>query len=98
MLGTHQTADIAAISSGRQMSTNYALSIKKYGDILYLTYQYKDKYVIDENILTIDNDGLYFRTVYEGTSVNETIDSGKLYSFELLDSSNFQAIEKLEVK
>jgi RNA-directed DNA polymerase len=30
--------------------------------------------------------------------IDETIDSGKLYSFELLDSSNFQAIEKLEVK
>ncbi|UZQ49939.1 phage tail spike protein [Clostridium kluyveri] len=98
ILSTHQTADIEAITSGKQMNTNYALSIKKYGDILYLTYQYKDKYVIDENILTIDNDGLYFRTAYEGMAVNETIDSGKLYIFELLDSSNFQAIEKLEVK
>ena len=80
------------------MSINYALSIKKYGEILYLTSQYKDKYLMDEEILIIDNEGLYFKTVYEGTAVNEVIDSGKLYSFELLDSSNFTSIEKLEVK
>ncbi|WP_373845108.1 hypothetical protein [Clostridium sp.] len=98
ILSVNQTADIAAISSGKQMSINYALSIKKYGEILYLTSQYKDKYLMDEEILIIDNEGLYFKTVYEGTAVNEVIDSGKLYSFELLDSSNFSSIESLEVK
>ncbi|APM39850.1 hypothetical protein [Clostridium kluyveri] len=36
---------------------------------------------MDEDILIIDNNGLYFKTVYEGAAVEETIDSGKLYSF-----------------
>lgn len=98
ILIAHQTADIASIMGGRQMSTNYNVSIKKYGEILYLAPQYKDKYLIDENILTMDNEGLYFKTVYEGRAVEESIDSGKMYSFELLDSSNFTSIESLEVK
>ena len=98
ILSVNQTADIAAISGGKQMSTNYALLIKKYGEILYFTPQYKDKYLMDEDILIIDNKGLYFKTVYEGAAVEESIDSGKLYRFELLDSSNFTSIESLEVK
>lgn len=98
ILSAYQTADIEAIISGRQMSTGYNVSIKKYGEILYLTPQYKDKYLMDEDVLIIDNEGLYFKTVYEGRAAEESIDSGKLYSFELLNSSNFQDIEKLEVK
>lgn len=98
ILNTHQTADISAITSGKQMSTNYDVSIKKYGEILYVTSQYKYKYLIDENLLIVDNEGLYFKTVYEGTAVDEVIDTGKMYSFELLDSINFASIEKLEVK
>jgi hypothetical protein len=94
----HLTVDIAAIAGGKQMITNYAVSLKKYGEILYLTPQYKYKYLIDENVLVLDNDGLYFKTIYEGTAVNEAIDTGKMYSFQLLDSSNFESIEKLEVK
>ena len=97
-LGIHETADISAIISGREMNTNYAVSIKKYGDILYFTPQYKYRYSIDENVLILDSDGLYFRIVYEGVAADETIDSGKMYSFELLDSSNFAGIEKLEVE
>ncbi|MCI1582191.1 hypothetical protein [Clostridium beijerinckii] len=38
------------------------------------------------------------KTIYEGIAVIEIIDIGKMYSFELLDSSNFASIEKLEVK
>ncbi|KGK87373.1 phage tail spike protein [Clostridium sp. HMP27] len=98
ILSAHQTADISAITSGKQMSTNYVVSIKKYGEILYVTSQYKYKYLIDENLLIVDNEGLYFKTVYEGTAVDEVIDTGKMYSFELLDSINFASIEKLEVK
>lgn len=98
ILGAYQTADIASITSGKQMNTNYDVSIKKYGEILYVTSQYKYKYLIDENLLIVDNEGLYIKTVYEGTAVDEPIDSGKMYSFELLDSSNFASIEKLEVK
>ncbi|WP_147564965.1 phage tail spike protein [Clostridium tyrobutyricum] len=94
----HLTVDISAIASGKQVNTNYAVSLKKYGEILYFNPQYKYKYSIDENLLMLDNDGLYFKTVYEGTSVSETIDIGKMYSFQLLDSSNFASIEKLEVK
>ncbi|KZL93978.1 phage tail spike protein [Clostridium magnum] len=94
----HLTVDISAIASGKQMNTNYAISLKKYGEILYFNPQYKYKYSIDDNVLIIDNDGLYFKTVYEGTAVSETIDTGKMYSFQLLDSSNFASIEKLEVK
>lgn len=97
-LGIHETADISAIISGREMNTNYAVSIKKYGDILYFIPQYNYRYSIDENVLILDSDGLYFRTVYEGVAADETIDSGKMYSFELLDSSNFAGIEKLEVE
>ncbi|WP_411679843.1 phage tail spike protein [Clostridium thailandense] len=94
----HKTADIAAISNGKQMSTTYNVSLKKYGEILYFNPQYKYKYSIDDNVLILDNDGLYFKTVYEGTAVSETIDTGKMYSFQLLDSSSFASIEKLEVK
>jgi hypothetical protein len=94
----HLTVDISAIAGGKQMITNYAVSLKKYGEILYLTPQYKYKYLIDENVLILDNDGLYFKTIYEGIAVNEAIDTGKMYSFQLLDSSNFASIEKLEVK
>lgn len=98
ILSAHQTADVAAITSGKQMSTNYEVSIKKYGEILYFNPQYKYKYLIDEDLLILDKDGLYFKTVYEGIAVDETIDTGKMYSFELLDSNNFASIEKLEVK
>lgn len=98
ILNTHQTADIAAITGGKQMSTNYAVSIKKYGEILYVNSQYKYKYLIDDSALIIDNDGLYFKTIYEGTAIYETIDTGKMYSFQLLDNSSFASIEKLEVK
>lgn len=94
----HKAADIAAITDGKQMITNYEVSIKKYGEILYFNTQYKYKYLIDESALIIDNNGLYFKTVYEGTAVTETIDSGEMYSFELLDSSSFASIEKLEVE
>jgi hypothetical protein len=80
------------------MSTNYAVSIKKHGDILYFTPQYKYRYSIDENVLILDSDGLYFRTIYEGTAASESVDSGKMYRFELLDSSNFAGIEKPEVE
>ncbi|WP_195603643.1 phage tail spike protein [Clostridium tyrobutyricum] len=97
-LGIHKTADISAITSGKRMITNHDISIKKYGDILYLTQQYKYRYSIDENVLILDSDGLYFRTVYEGVAADETIDSGKMYSFELLDSGNLAGIEKLEVE
>ncbi|WP_338433279.1 phage tail spike protein [Clostridium tyrobutyricum] len=97
-LSVYKTADISAITSGKQMSTNHDISIKKYGDILYFTQQYKYRYSIDENVLILDSDGLYFRTVYEEVAADETIDSGKMYSFELLDSGNFKGIEKLEVK
>ncbi|WP_368487998.1 hypothetical protein [Clostridium sp. BJN0013] len=34
----------------------------------------------------------------DNKAVEEAIDSGKLYSFELLDSSNFISIESLEMK
>ncbi|MBE6068090.1 MAG: hypothetical protein E7211_10440 [Clostridium lundense] len=98
ILSAYKSADVLAISSGKQISTNYDVSIKKYGEILYLTSQYKYKYLIDDNLLIVDNEGLYLKTVYEGTAVDEPIDSGKMYSFELLDSSNFANIEKLEVK
>lgn len=98
ILNTHQTADIAAITGGKQMSTNYAVSIKKYGEILYVNMQYKYKYLIDDNALIIDNDGLYFKTIYESAAIDEEIDSGKMYSFQLLDNSSFASIEKLEVK
>jgi len=98
ILSAHQTADISAITSGKQMSTNYAVSIKKYGEILYLTSEYMYKYLIDENLLILDNSGLYFKTGYEGTAVDEPIDIGKMYSFELLDINSFASIEKLEVK
>lgn len=98
ILNTYQTADIAAITDGKQMNTNYEVSIKKYGEILYFNTQYKYKYLIDESALIIDNDGLYFKTVYEGIAVTETIDSGEMYSFELLDNSSFASIEKLEVE
>ncbi|AOR22736.1 phage tail spike protein [Clostridium taeniosporum] len=98
ILNTYKAADIAAITDGKQMSINYAVSIKKYGEILYVNPQYKHKYLIDGSALIIDNDGLYFKTIYEGTAVIEPIDIGKMYSFELLDSSNFAGIEKLEVK
>lgn len=97
-LSVHKTADISAIISGKQMSTNYAVSIKKYGDILYFTPQYKYRYSIDEDVLILDSDGLCFRTIYEGTAASESVDSGKMYSFELLDSGNFAGIEKLEVE
>lgn len=97
ILGVHQTADISTISGGKQMSTNYAVSIKKYGEILYFNQQNKSKYLIDENLLILDNDGLYFKTIFEGMAVDEAIDTGKMYSFQLLDSSNFASIEKLEV-
>jgi hypothetical protein len=97
-VGIHETADISAIIDDKDMSTNYAVSIKKYGDILYFTPQYKYRYSIDENALILDSDGLCFRTIYEGTAADEAIDSGKMYSFELLDSSNFAGIEKLEVE
>lgn len=98
VLSVHKTADIAAISSGKQMSTNHEISIKKLGEILYLTLEYKYKYSIDDNVLILDDDGLYFKTIYDGTAVNESIDAGKMYSFQLLDSSKFAGIEKLEVK
>lgn len=98
ILSAYKSADVLAISSGKQISTNYDVSIKKYGEILYLTSQYKYKYLIDDNLLIVDNEGLYLKTVYEGTAVDEPIDSGKMYSFELLDISNFADIEKLEVK
>ena len=98
VLGVHKIADIAAISSGKQISTNHEISIKKLGEILYFTSQYKYKYSIDDNVLILDDDGLYFKTVYDGTAVNESIDAGKMYSFQLLDSSKFASIEKLEVK
>lgn len=98
IIGIHETADISAIISGREMNTNYAVSIKKYGDILYFTPQYKYRYSIDEDVLILDSDGLCFRTIYEGTAASESVDSGKMYSFELLDSGNFAGIEKLEVE
>ncbi|KOF56115.1 phage minor structural protein [Clostridium sp. DMHC 10] len=98
ILSAHKTADISSITSGRKWNTNYAVSIKKLGEILYFNSQYKYKYSIDDNVLLIDDDGLYFKTVYEGTAVDESIDSGKLYSFKLLDSSKFASVEKLEVK
>lgn len=98
ILNTYQTANIAAITGGKQMSTNYAVSIKKYGEILYVNTQYKYKYLIDDNALIVDNDGLYFKTIYEGTAIDEAIDTGKMYSFQLLDNSSFAIIEKLEVK
>lgn len=98
ILNTYKAADVAAITGGKQMSTNYAVSIKKYGEILYVNTQYKYKYLIDDNVLIIDNDGLYFKTIYEGTAIDEAIDTGKMYSFQLLDNSSFAGIEKLEVK
>ena len=98
ILNTYQTANIAAITGGKQMSTNYAVSIKKYGEVLYVNTQYKYKYLIDDNTLIIDNDGLYFKTIYEGTAIDEAIDTGKMYSFKLLDNSSFASIEKLEAK
>jgi phage minor structural protein len=98
ILNTYKAADVATITDGKQMITNYEVSIKKYGEILYINTQYKYKYLIDENALIIDNDGLYFKTIYEGTAIDEAIDTGKMYSFELLDISNFADIEKLEVK
>jgi phage minor structural protein, N-terminal region len=98
ILSSHQSADTLAISSGKQINTNYAISIKKYGEILYFTLQYKYKYLIDDNVLILDNDGLYFKTVYEGTAVDEAIDIGKMYSFELLDNNKFASVEKLEVE
>ncbi|MBV4421025.1 phage tail spike protein [Clostridium tyrobutyricum] len=98
IIGIHETADISAIISGREMNTNYAVSIKKYGDILYFIPQYNYRYSIDENVLILDSDGLCFRTIYEGTAASESVDSGKMYSFELLDSGNFAGIEKLEVE
>lgn len=97
ILSSYQTANISAITSGKQMNTNYAVSIKKYGEILYFNKQNKSKYLIDENLLILDNNGLYLKTIFEGTAVNEAIDTGKMYSFQLLDSSNFACIEKLEV-
>lgn len=98
ILNTYQTADIAAITDGKQMITDYEVSIKKYGEILYFNTQYKYKYLIDDNALIIDNDGLYFKTIYEGTAVTEEIDSGEMYSFEFLDNSSFASIEKMEVE
>lgn len=97
-LSVHKTADTVSIISGKQMSTNHDISIKKYGDILYFTPQYKYRYSIDENVLILDSDGLCFRTIYEGTAASESVDSGKMYSFELLDSGNFAGLEKLEVE
>ncbi|MHC6181066.1 phage tail spike protein [Clostridium sp. JNZ X4-2] len=97
-VGIHETADISAIINGKNMNTNYAVSIKKYGDILYFTPQYTYRYSIDEDVLILDSDGLCFRTIYEGTAASESVDSGKMYSFELLDSGNFAGIEKLEVE
>lgn len=98
ILSAHQVANVSVITDGKQMSSNYAISIKKYGDILYINLQNKNKYLFDENLLILDSTGLYFKTVYEGAAIDEEIDSGKMYSFELLDSSNFASIEKLEVK
>jgi hypothetical protein len=97
-LSVHKTADTVSIISGKQMSINHDISIKKYGDILYFTPQYKYRYSIDENVLILDSDGLCFRTIYEGTAASESVDSGKMYSFELLDSGNFAGLEKLEVE
>ena len=97
ILSVHKTADIEAITGGKQISTNHEISIKKLGEILYFTPQYKYKYSIDDNVLILD-DGLYFKTIYDGTAVDESIDSGKMYSFQLLDSSKFADIEKVEVK
>lgn len=98
ILNIYQAANIAAITDGKNMNTNYAVSIKKYGEILYVNMQYKYKYLIDDNALIIDNDGLYFKTIYDGTAIDEAIDTGKMYSFKLLDNSSFASIEKLEVK
>lgn len=97
-LGSYKSADIEEIIGNKQIGTEYSIFVKKFGTILYVNLSNKDKYIIDSDKLIIDNSGLYFKTRYEGTAIEENIDEGKMYSFKLLDSKSFENVEKLEVK
>lgn len=80
------------------MNTNHDIFIKKYGAILYFNAQFQSKYLRDENTTIIDYSGLYIKTTYEEVAQNEEIDSGIMYSLELVDLNKTKAIEKVEVK
>lgn len=98
ILSANQTADITSIISGKQMSTNYAVSIKKYGQTWDFTSQFASMYAYDTDVLTLDSEGLYFKTTYTANSETGTIDEGYLDVVEMLDMTKFNSIISLEVQ
>jgi phage minor structural protein len=97
ILNTYQTANIAAITSGKKMSTNYNVSIKKLGETWSFADQYSSMYNFDNGVLALDNNGLCFKTTYISSSKSATIDDGYLDLVEMLDLSKFNNIVSLEV-
>lgn len=80
------------------MDTGYDIFIKKYGVILYFNSQFQSKYLRNENTTIVDDSGLYIKTNYEALAQNEEVDSGIMYSLELVDLNKVKEIENLEVK
>lgn len=92
------TVDIATIAGSKQMSTNYDVSIKKLGQTWNFTDQYASMYDFDNSVLTLDSEGLYFRTTYISNSEVGSIDEGYLDVVEMLDMTKFNNIVSLEVE
>lgn len=97
ILNTHQAADIAAITDGKQISSNYNISIINLGQTWNFTDKYASMYDFDKDVLILDNEGLYFKTTYISSSKSVIIDAGYLDLVEMLDLSKFNNIVSLEV-
>jgi phage minor structural protein len=76
---------------------NYDIFIKKFGEIIYFKEETDDDFIRDEYTTILAEDSLFFKTSYEETAVNETINLGAMFSVNLLDISKFSLIENVEV-
>ncbi|SHH59448.1 phage tail spike protein [Clostridium grantii] len=76
---------------------NYDIFIKKFGEIIYFKEETNDDFIRDKYTTILAEDSLFFKTSYEETAVNETINLGVMFSVNLLDISKFRLIENVEV-